>query len=131
MIITIEVKSLATAQEIRNLIANRADDVRLTAESDKDSLDHPERLRLSPERKAIYLMLVEERYPEEFAHAYELWQIGKSIDEQITKLLELETAARLLAAAGEYPELDDISVRGEIDYYSEKWNIPTGGENDD
>ena len=49
----------------------------------------------------------------------------------LAALLELETAARLLAAAGEYPELDDISVRGEIDYYSEKWNIPTGGENDD
>ena len=49
----------------------------------------------------------------------------------LAALLELETAARLLAAAGEYPELDEISIRGEIDYYSEKWNIPTGGENDD
>ena len=88
MTITIEVKSLATAQEIRNLIANKADDVRLTAESDKDSLDHPERLRLSPERKAHYMKLVEERYPGEFAHADELWQIGKSIDEQITKYQE-------------------------------------------
>ena len=88
MTITIEVKDLATAQEIRNLIANKADDVRLTAESDKDSLDHPERLRLSPERKALYMKLVAERYPGEFAHADELWRIGKSIDEQITKYQE-------------------------------------------
>ena len=49
----------------------------------------------------------------------------------LAALLELETAARLLAAAGEYPELDEISIRGEIDYYSEKWDIPTGGKNDD
>lgn len=49
----------------------------------------------------------------------------------LAALLELETAARLLQDQGEFPELDEISVRGEIDYYSEKWNIPTGGENDD
>ena len=49
----------------------------------------------------------------------------------LAALLELETAARLLQEQGEFPELDEISIRGEIDYYSEKWDIPTGGENDD
>lgn len=83
MTITIEVNDLATAQEIRNLIGNKADDLRITAESDQDSLDHPERLRLSPERKAHYLKTLEERIPGEFAHANELWQIGKSINDQI------------------------------------------------
>ena len=49
----------------------------------------------------------------------------------LAALLELETAARLLQDQGEFPELDEISIRGEIDYYSEKWDIPTGGEKDD
>lgn len=49
----------------------------------------------------------------------------------LAALLELETAARLLQDQGEFPELDEISIRGEIDYYSEKWNMPTGGENND
>ncbi len=49
----------------------------------------------------------------------------------LAALLELETAARLLQDQGEFPELDEINIRGEIDYYSEKWDMPTGGENDD